>query len=114
MKKTLLFALSLLCLCLANSCNDDENAAPDSVYLYSTTATVDAVAGAHSVTIFTTCAWEATGDDWITIDPVAGGEKGIYVVKLNYGANQTAGPRSGNVVFKAGSYTETFTLTQKQ
>ena len=45
---------------------------------------------------------------------IAGGEKGIHVVKLSYTANPSAAPRTGTVTFKAGTYTETFTLTQKQ
>ena len=114
MKKHLLLLLTLVCVCLASSCKDEDEAAPDSVYMYSTTGTVDAAAGTHSVTIFTTCAWTASADTWITVDPVAGGEKGIHVVKLGYTANPSAGPRTGTVTFKAGAYTETFTLTQKQ
>ena len=49
-----------------------------------------------------------------TANPAAGGEKGIHVVKLSYTANPSAAPRTGTVTFKAGTYTETFTLTQKQ
>ena len=114
MKKHLLLLLTLVCACLTSSCKDEDEAAPDSVYMYSTTGTVDAAAGTHSVTIFTTCAWTAAGDTWITVNPVAGGEKGIHVVKLSYTANPSAAPRTGTVTFKAGTYTETFTLTQKQ
>ena len=114
MKKQLLFIAFLLCACLTGSCKDDDPAAPDSRYMYSTSATVEAGARTHSVTIFTTCAWTAAGDTWITVDPVAGGEKGIHVVKLSYTANPSAAPRTGTVTFKAGTYTETFTLTQKQ
>ncbi len=81
MKKQLLLLFTLVCVCLASSCKDDDEAAPDSVYMYSTALTVDSAAGTHSVTIFTTCAWTATGDTWITVDPISGGEKGIHVVK---------------------------------
>ena len=80
MKKHLLLLLTLVCVCLTSSCKDEDEAAPDSVYMYSTTGTVDAAAGTHSVTIFTTCAWTAAGDTWITVNPVAGGEKGIIVL----------------------------------
>ena len=99
---------------MASGCKDDEETTPDSVYMYSTAATVDATAGTHSVTIFATCPWTVSGDTWITIDPVSGGEKGIHVVKLGYTANPSSGSRTGTVTFKARSYTETFTLTQKQ
>lgn len=113
MKKQLLFLLIVTCASLAGSCRDDEPSATDSLYMYSTSATVDAAAGSHSVTIFTTRAWEASGDGWITVDPLSGGEKGIFAVHLSFGANDTGAPRTGKVLFSAGTYTETYTLTQK-
>ena len=73
MKKQLLFIAVLLCACLAGSCKDDDPAAPDSLYMHSTSGTVEAAAGTQSVTIYTTCGWKATGDDWITIEPLSGG-----------------------------------------
>ena len=69
--------------------------------------------GTQSVTIYTTCGWKATGDDWITIEPLSGGEKGIFAVHLSFGANDTGALRTGRVVFEAGTYSETYTLTQK-
>jgi hypothetical protein len=112
MKNQLLFIAVLLCACLAGGCKDDTPSAPDSVYMYSTSGTVEAAAGTHSVTIFTTCGWEATGNDWITVEPISGGEKGIFAVHLSFGANNTGSTRTGQVVFKAGTYSETYTLTQ--
>lgn len=50
MKKHLLLLLTLVCVCLTSSCKDEDEAAPDCVYMYSTTGTVDAAAGTHSVT----------------------------------------------------------------
>ena len=104
MKKQLLFIAVLLCACLAGSCKDDDPAAPDSLYMHSTSGTVEAVAGTQSVTIYTTCGWKATGDDWITIEPLSGGEKGIFAVHLSFGANDTGALRTGRVVFEAGTY----------
>ena len=40
MKKQLLFIAVLLCACLAGSCKDDDPAAPDSLYMHSTSGTV--------------------------------------------------------------------------
>lgn len=101
-------------LCLVGGCKDDDDKpVTDSVYLYTTSQTVADEAGSCSVTIFATCAWDAAADDWIALEPLSGGEKGIYVVKLAFDENFTAEERSGSVVFKAGSYTETFTLTQE-
>lgn len=90
MKKQLLFIAVLLCACLAGSCKDDDPAAPDSLYMHSTSGTVEAVAGTQSVTIYTTCGWKATGDDWITIEPLSGGEKGIFAVHLSFGPTTRA------------------------
>lgn len=112
MKKQLLFIAVLLCACLAGSCKDDDPAAPTPL-LHSTSGTVEAAAGTQSVTIYTTCGWKATGDDWITIDPLSGGEKGIFAVHLSFGTNDTGALRTGRVVFEAGTYSETYTLTQK-
>ena len=80
--------------------------------MHSTSGTVEAAAGTQSVTIYTTCGWKATGDDWITIEPLSGGEKGIFAVHLSLGPT-TRAPRTGRVVFEAGTYSETYTLTQK-
>ena len=74
---------------------------------------MSADAGTKSVTIFTTCGWTAAGDTWIDVNPASGGEKGIHVVKLTYSANGTGAERTGVVTFKAGTYTETFTLRQE-
>ena len=101
MKKQLLFIAVLLCACLAGGCKDDDPSAPDSLYMHSTSGTVEA------------CGWKATGDDWITVEPLSGGEKGIFAVHLGFGANDTGAPRTGRVVFEAGTYSETYTLTQK-
>ena len=113
MKKQLLFIAVLLCACLAGGCKDDDPSAPDSLYMHSTSGTVEAAAGTQSVTIYTTCGWKATGDDWITVEPLSGGEKGIFAVHLGFGANDTGAPRTGRVVLEAGTYSETYTLTQK-
>lgn len=118
MKKHLLFLLALCCVSFACGCSDDDEKAPDSVYLYSTATPADspeaAEGGTRSVTIFTTCAWTATSQaDWISVSPASGSEKGIHAVHLTYTANASGAQRSGTVVFRAGGYTETYTLTQK-
>lgn len=113
MKKQFLILLALACMTFAGGCKDDDPEPAGSVYLYSTAATVDAAAGTRSVTIFTTASWQAAGGDWITVEPLSGGEKGIYPVHLTYGANDTGQPRTASVVFTSGTYSETFTLTQQ-
>lgn len=112
MKKLLLFT-ALFCVFLLSGCKDDEEPVPGSLYLYSTSARVDAVAGSHSVTLFSTTAWEADADAWITVDPESVDRKGICAVRLTYGQNTTGDERSGTVLFRTGACTETFTITQK-
>ncbi len=104
----------LLTAFAAWSCTEEAASAPDSVSMYSTSGTVDVTEGIQKVTIFTTCAWEATGDEWITITPDKGDSEGIYEVSLSYGENTTGAIRTGTVKFRAGTYTETYTLTQKE
>ena len=65
-----------------------------------------------SITLYTTCDWTAAGDEWITVEP-AGGSRGIFAVRLSFGANGTGSPRTGTVTFTAGSCKETYTFTQK-
>ena len=65
-----------------------------------------------SITPYTTCDWTAAGDEWITVEP-AGGSRGIFAVRLSFGANGTGSPRTGTVTFTAGSCKETYTFTQK-
>ena len=114
MKRKLLFLTLLLTVLTAWSCTEEAATAPDSVSMFSTEGTVDVTAGVQKVTIFTTCAWEATGDEWITVEPNRGDEKGFYEISLTYGENTTGAKRTGAVTFKAGTYTETYTLTQKE
>ena len=92
MKKHLLFLFALLCVGFACGCSDDDEKAPDSVFLYSTSTPAGnpepAEGGVRSVTIFTTCAWTATSQaSWITVSPASGSEKGIHAVHLTFAAN---------------------------
>ncbi len=114
MKRKLLFLALLLTAFAAWSCTEEAASAPDSVSMFSTEGTVEVTAGTRNVTIFTTCAWEASGDEWISIEPAGGDAKGIHEVKLTYGENTSGAPRTGTVTFKAGRYTQTYTLTQKE
>ncbi len=118
MKKHLLFLFALLCVGFACGCSDDDEKAPDSVFLYSTSTPAGnpepAEGGVRSVTIFTTCAWTATSQaSWITVSPASGSEKGIHAVHLTFAANDSGAQRSGTVLFQAGGYSETYTLIQK-
>lgn len=116
--KQLLSLIVLLCVTVfffTGCSDDDESSAPDSVYSFSTEGTVDSAEGTKSITIFTTCGWAAeTQADWITIDPAYGDSKGIFAVHLDYEANTTGAARVGEVVFVAGTYQETYTLTQSE
>lgn len=111
--KKLLLLTALFCASLLCGCKEDSDPAPGSLYLYETAVRVDAGAGAHSLTLFSTSAWSAEPDSWITLDPGSAESKGIRVVRLNFEQNTTGAERTGTVLFRAGTYTETFTITQK-
>lgn len=113
MKKQLLFIAFLLCACLTGSCKDDDPAAPDSLYMYSTSATVEADAGTQSVTIFTTCSWEASGDDLGHDRTSLGRRKGYFRRPPQLRSQRHGLSAHRRVVFNAGTYSETYTLTQK-
>ena len=115
MKQVLLNFTLLTALLSAVACSDDEAKSPDSVFLYSTEAEVSAEAGTKSITIVTTCAWSAESNQaWLTIDPASGSEAGFHAVHLIYEANADTLPRTGVVTFRAGTYSDSFTLTQLQ
>lgn len=72
-----------------------------------------AAAGTRAVTIAATCHWTAvSNNDWITVSPDSG-EVGVQEVILTYTENTTGAERTGSVTFKAGTYSETFTLKQQ-
>ena len=75
-----------------------------------------AEAGSRAVTVLATVdGWTATPTvDWITVTPAPGHDytRGVREVILYYTENTTGAQRSGDVVFQAGSYGETYTLTQ--
>lgn len=107
--------MSLLCLMAMTACSEDDPApGPDSMYLYNTEATVDADEGSMPVTIVTNRSWTVTPEaNWITASPDRGDDKGEYEVVLKYTANPDATPRTATVLFRGGTYTVTYTLTQK-
>lgn len=110
--KRFFWAIALLsCMPLA-SCDDDTPATPDSAVIYTAEGSVNASDIEKSITLYTTCDWTATGDEWIAVEP-ATGSRGIYAVRLTFGTNDTGSPRTGTVIFTAGSYIETYTFTQK-
>ena len=116
MKKFYLIGLTLVIACFSFvGCQvyDNEPTDADGVSMFSTAATVDAAAGTYSLTISSTRDWTAVPDGWITLDATSG-PRGVQAVHLSYGANNTGDARVGKVVFTAGTYSETFTLTQKK
>lgn len=106
--------LALLCAASLTACGDDDKEGPDSMYLYSTSATVEAAAGSKAVTIVTNRAWTATpAEKWVVASPASGSEKGYHEVTLSYEANTAAEPRSCAITFAGGTYKVVYTLTQK-
>lgn len=114
MRQVLLNFTLLTALLSFAACSDDDEKSPDSVYLYSTDAEVSPDAGEKSITIVTTCAWNAVSDaSWITVSPASGSGAGFHAVHLVYDANTGEDARTGKVTFRAGTYTDSFTLTQR-
>ena len=71
-----------------------------------------AAAGTRAVTIAATSDWTAvSNDEWITVNPTSG-PKGMQEVILSFQENTTGAKRTGSVTFTAGTYSETFVLTQ--
>lgn len=69
-------------------------------------------AGTRAVTIAATYDWTAVSNDaWITVSPSSGGV-GIQEVVLSFQENNTGAVRKGSVTFTAGSYSESYMLTQ--
>lgn len=111
MKRFFRIASLLLCTAFA-ACADDDPKTTDSAVVYTAEGSVNANDVEKSITLYTTCDWTATSDEWITVEP-AGGSRGIHAVHLTFGKNDTGSPRTGTAAFTAGSYTETYTFTQK-
>lgn len=101
----------LACMPLA-ACDDDNPEITDSAVVYTAGGTVNASDIEKSITLYATCDWTAAGSEWITVEPAAGSQ-GVFAVRLSFGANGTGSPRTGTVTFTAGTYTETYTFTQK-
>lgn len=113
MKNYLLLIFVLTGSLLLGGCKDREEPMPDSVYMFGNSGEAPKTAGKISVTVYATRSWTASADSWITVEPDSG-EQGIHAVHLSFGENTGEEPRTGEVAFKAGAYTETYTLTQKK
>lgn len=85
----------LICMPLA-ACDDNNPETTDSAVVYTAEGSVNAGDVEKSITLYTTCDWTAAGDEWITVEP-AGGSRGIFAVRLSFGANGTGSPRTGTV-----------------
>ncbi len=118
MKKILmLFAVAALAFGAASCQKETQHETPASIALYTHPGKPEpATPGTRAVTVSATVdGWSATsGADWITVSLAPGMEftKGVKEVILTFTANTTGSQRSGDVVFSAGSYSQTYTLTQ--
>ncbi len=113
MKTRLSLFLTMMLASVAMGCSDDEEV-KDNVYLYTTSASVDAEAGMLSVTIASQGIWTATaGESWVSVDPASGSITGHTAVHVSYEANTDTEPRTAMVEFRAGDIRTQLTLTQK-
>ncbi len=114
MRNFFVILLSLMLPLSFAACSDDDTPPTDNIYLYTTTANVDAVAGYISVTVATSGTWTAsTQDSWLSVDPAGGNVTGHTAVHVTYQANESEEPRTGTVIFKAGNVTSTLSVNQK-
>jgi hypothetical protein len=68
--------------------------------------------GIDQVTVYATCDWILTAEDWFTVTPSCG-KTGISESTLTTTPNTTGADRTGTITLKAGSYSGTYTFTQK-
>lgn len=113
-KKSSLLLTVLALLCFASCQKAYVPSTPESVSVGTKPGEAKASdAGSQGVTIYATSDWTATSTaDWIEVYPTSGG-RGVNEVCLTYTENKTGAQRSGEVVFSAGGYSETFVLVQK-
>jgi hypothetical protein len=115
MKLRLFLSLVALLAIIGVSCQKQETSqAPESVALVTKPDSKGepAAAGTRAVTIAATSDWTAVSNvDWITVNPTSG-PKGMQEVILSFQENTTGSKRTGSVTFTAGTYSETFVLTQ--
>jgi hypothetical protein len=118
--KRFLMLLAVAALAVgAVSCQKEiKHETPASVALYTHPAKPEpASAGKRAVTVTATVdGWSVQSKaDWITVSLAQGMEytRGVREVILTFTENTSTSPRSGDVVFSAGSYSETYTLTQE-
>lgn len=115
MKPKHLLLLIAFAIIAAISCQKQEvSQTPESVAIITQPdAKGEAVqAGTRAVTIAATSDWTAvSNDEWITVNPTSG-PKGMQEVILSFQENTTGAKRTGSVTFTAGTYSETFVLTQ--
>ena len=115
MKLRLFLSLVALLAITGVSCQKQETPqTPESVALVTKPDSKGeaAAAGTRAVTIAATSDWTAvSNNEWITVNP-ASGPKGMQEVILSFQENTTGAKRTGSVTFTAGTYSETFVLTQ--
>ena len=119
-KRIFLLTVAATLLAALTGCQNDKYLhmedydTPESVFVWTQPGAnpVSSSAGVQAVTIYATSDWTAVSEaSWITLDRNSGA-KGPNEVILSYDANGTGSTRIGIVKFTAGSYSETFTLTQ--
>lgn len=114
--KILLLIVAILTIGIVSCQKQETEQSPESVAVITKPDAKGepATAGTRAVTIAATTKWAASSDvEWITVTP-ASGEKGMQEVILSFTANTTGEARVGKVTFTAGTYSESFTLTQNK
>ena len=70
--------------------------------------------GLRPITIAASSDWTAVSNQgWIYVTPSSGG-KGIQEVTIHFDPNTSGKRREGSITFTSGTYSESYTLTQKK
>ena len=114
MKHIKFYVLVLAFALISCQKTDNRDDMPDSAWFATDDQTESHEAGKRRITVYTTCPWSATSSDpkWVTVSP-ASGEPGIIELTLEFKQNTTGAERSAQIDCIAGSYKDTYTITQK-
>ena len=117
MKLYRIFAIASVMLLAASACQKQvPQTVPESVTIITEplAAGESAAGGERPIPIAASSDWTSVSNQgWIYVTPSSGG-KGIQEVTIHFDPNTTGKRRQVCITFTSGTYSETYTLTQKK